>query len=327
MPVPDLHFSVDPPADHVQNIANFAGFLADHVDQVIGGRGFAINTLRVMVTDDVPGMVVSEVAALQLHADQAAQLDPLGGMTGKTLVSPGWIPVSVVVGWQPAPSPISALQTLAHEFGHVLAIALGTHLGAPRTDPASVAESDEAVALSVADEYRAERFAIDRCAQNLTATGPDGNPVDIWEVRRNHFVASLGGLLDAVVPALPPMLLAARHQQADPGVTYRTVRDTLHDALNLLGYFEGIHKGDGSLVATSPHRAVDLMRPFWEPLFTYLAASDPVPANADWLADDAVIRKIGREGIDAIYKQLGVTRTHAPDGSMNIAFGTPPWAP
>jgi hypothetical protein len=137
----DLHVAdaQPPPEEHLTTIATFLAFAGDVIDEMLKQRGFNPGDLRVTITSKVQAAVAAEVEALGLHPDQAAQLEPLGGLSGKTLVDHEWVPVAVVVGWSPGPSPLSTLQVIAHELGHVLAITIGT---APISSPRSFASRD-----------------------------------------------------------------------------------------------------------------------------------------------------------------------------------------
>lgn len=325
----DLFFpdAQPPPEQHRATITAFLSFAGDVLDQMLHQRGLALGNLRVTITSEVEAAVTAEVELLGLHPDQAAQPEPLGGLSGKTLVDHAWVPVGLVAGWSPGPSPLSTLQVIAHELGHVLAITIGTALGSSRADPATVAESDEAVALATADEYRADQFAAVLCKQGLNASDENGEPVDIWEARRDYFLSVLDELLNTVVPVVPDLVQAARagQNEADAGQAYVEARNRLHDAMNLLGYLEGTLGGDGSTISASTHPAADLLRPFWEPMFAHLANSPILPANDDWFDDEAEIRRIGREGIDMVYRRVGLARSDNGNGGMSLTLTAPTW--
>ena len=316
-----------PPEEHRATIAAFLSLAGDVLDKMLNQRGLNFGDLRVTVTSEVQAAVAAEVATLGLHPDQAAQPESLGGLSGKALVDHEWVPVAVVAGWSPGPSPLSTLQVVARELGHVLVITIGTALGSSRADPATVAESDEAVALATADEYRADQFAAVLCELGFKAADVNGTPIDIWELRRDSFLSTLDELLSSVVPVVPDLVQAARAGQTDPEQAYYEARNRLHDAFNLLGYLEGTFAGDGTTISASSHPAADLLRPFWEPLFAHLCSSPSVCANDQWFDDEAEVRRIGREGIDAVYRRVGLTRTDNGNGGLSLKLTSPTWTP
>lgn len=329
MPDPlELHFQdydTPPPEGDASQITTFLSISAGAVGHLLSQYGLELGDLCVTVSPDVASTVKNEVARLGLHPDQVAHLDPLGGMAGKALVDHEWRPLALVVGWAPGRPALWTMMTIAHELSHVLALTIEHRLAGPMSDYATIAEYDGGIARAVADEYRADRFAAVLCEKGFSATDDNGEPADIWEGRRLSFAANLDNLLDTVVPGVPDLVQSVRAGQLTEQAAWMDIRIRVSEALYVLGYLEGTHATSGSTVAASQHRAVDLLSPLWKPLFAYLGATKIVPSSSEWLDDATEIRRIGREGIDEIYRSLGVIRQDTGNGGITVQFLAPTW--
>lgn len=326
----ELHFQdydAPPPQSDVETITSFLSASVGAVGHLLGQYDLVIGDLCVTISPDVVITVQNEVVRLGLHPDQAAHLDPLGGMAGKTLVDHEWRPVALVVGWAPGHPALWTMMAMAHELSHVLGLTIEHGLAGPTASYATIADYDGAVARAVADEYRADRFAAVLCEKGFAAIDDNGQPADIWEGRRQLFASNLDTLLDSVVPAVPDLVQAVRAGQLTEEAAWMDIRVRVSEALYLLGYLEGTHATSGDTIAASQHRAADLLKPLWGPLFAHLGAANIVSAHADWLDDAATTKQIGRQGIDEIYRSLGILRQDSAQGGITLQFVTPTWVP
>jgi hypothetical protein len=63
---------------------------------------------------------------------------------------------------------------------------------------------------------------------------------------------------------------------------------------------------DGSLLDPIEHRGASLLMPITTPLFEYLRTAPILPDADEWAEDRAALQRIGRDGLMAMWGQLGL---------------------
>lgn len=326
----DLTFTHETDMGEADTIVAALRSMGDAVDKILGDRyGTALGSLAVVVTADLGAIVQDRVDALGLPGRQATLAQTIGTVAGKTLVDHQQRPVAVVALRDPAWVTFHpTLMTVAHELGHVIELSAAAVFGSNDDGPRTLAETDAALGLSMASEFRAERIGADLSKHFATADASTGDALDVWASRRNGLVAGLDGILDQVVPAVPTAVASLR-QGAFAGFDvdlWVDVMERLVGAFTYLGYLEGSNPGD-ALTAASAHPGASLLRPFWEPMREHLAANDPAPAGGYWADDRARLAQIARDGIETVYRSLGVERIQVDAENYRVAFHDPTWSP
>lgn len=270
--------------------------------------------LTVLVTADIMGSADSEGLRLGIGPDRRSGVERVGGVvTGKTLLKDDSSKATVLLSKdvfesKDSSARLQAAIALAHEFSHALyGVARNATVGISpdRWLPWEIAE---VLALLAAEEYRCDRLAILLVEQVLTVTATDahGKPLTLAAAIGDPYANMVIEALDEVSPRMQDTILQYRtHRIALQPMWNQVVRST-EGLLLLLAHAEAHNDHDESLLDATEHRGASFLKHITNPLFEYLRTTPLLPKTSKWVEDRAALKRIGRDGLMAMWAGLGL---------------------
>jgi hypothetical protein len=265
--------------------------------------------LTVVVTDDIEGIRIG------IGPDRRSGVKRAGGGTvaAKTLISDDGTTAIVLLHRNlPASGDgyarLLAATAVAHEFSHALyGIIRNTTVGITQ-DTWLPWEAAELLACGAAEEYRCDRLAIMLVEHGMKATATDdhGEPIPLATVVGSQYFTSIATALGAVSPELENTILRYRTHKMTLQEMWNAVVRTTEDVLLLISHAEAHSDLDGLLLDTIEHSGASVFMPIAAPLFEYLRTASLLPEASEWPQDRSTLKRIGREGIMAMWARLGL---------------------
>jgi hypothetical protein len=291
------------------------------VEDYLEGRRLRIPALTVLVTGDIMGAANDQGVRIGIGPDRRSGAERLPGFVGgKTLLSNDSTEAVVLLNESLLASSdglarLGAAIALAHEISHVTYGVIRHATVGVTQDSWLPWEMAELMACGAAEEYRCDRLAIHLVDQRITATDDRGERIALARLVGAQYVAALGSALDALSPGLVDAVRRYRAFQMPLGQTWgpppveelwNKVAWTTEQVLLHAAHAEAYSDLDRSLLETIEHQGASLLTSIVAPLFQYLRATPVLPENIEWPQDRATLKRIGRDGLMAMWAQLGL---------------------
>jgi hypothetical protein len=283
-----------------------------------GGRPVAVT---VRVTDDILAANAAARAALGLTVEQNPTVERVGGVVaGKSLVLEGRAFVLVVSDLAAHAANLDQLRlldTLAHEFGHVVYGTLRDAFVLPAEDTGIPWEIAAVSSLIAAEEYRVDQIGsiLAGAVASALFTGVDGAPLELAsvDVDRDR-VEVFHAELDLVDPGLPVAVMQRRAGTLDLRSMWNTVASTSHGIAVLAAHAaaEIETHSTGQDLLGGDHPGLEIVGDVLGPLLEYMATSPTIPES--WTADLQQICDLGVTGWMGAWALLGLHPGPDPAG-------------
>jgi hypothetical protein len=278
---------------------------------LLSERGISTPALTVLVTDDIMAAADSEGTRIGIGADRRVGIERVGGgvVAAKTLLShdnrDAVILLAKDVLVMEDLGQMQAAVAMAHEFSHVLYGLVRNSTVGMSPDCYLAWEVAEMLAIVAAEEFRCDRLALLLVAPIITATDSEGKEVSLGKLVGASYLNAVVPALDQVSPYLEDTIREYRTHLLSVVEMWNEVVRVSEGVLNLIAHAEGFNDLDELLLPAIGHRGASLLRPI-VPLFEHLRAAPLLPEAAQWAQDRETLKRIGREGLMAVWAQLGL---------------------
>src|SRR6266699_722587 len=269
--------------------------------------------LTVLLTDDIMGSADSEGTRIGIGPDRRSGVERVGGVVaGKALMSDDSTEAVVLIsketlGPNDGFAQLQAAIGLGHEFSHILYGAVRNATVGISPDRWLPWEMAEVMALEAAEEYRCDRLALLLIDPVITATDDRGERIALGAVLGGSYIDGMTAALDAVSPGMEDTILRYRTHQITLQQMWNEVAKISEEILLYVSHAEAHSDLDDSLLlGTIEHRGESLLKPIATPLFRYLRTTSLLPDAGEWAEDRKSLKRIGRDGLMAMWGQLGL---------------------
>jgi hypothetical protein len=308
----------DMPDDEASTLLAISTAVWSAVQSLFKNYSLQVPALKVLATDDLMASADTEGERLGIGPDRRSGVERIGGrVAGKTLISDDGSEAVVLVNrnelaLENGVGQLNAAIIIAHELSHVLyGIARSATVGIS-PDCWRPWEVAEILAFLAAEEYRCDQLAILLVEGAFTPTDDASNPINVGALIGAPYLDNLPAVLNSIDPNLPDVIFAYRTRRISLEEMWREVISVSEQVLLIVAHAQAHSTDDHMVLDAIDHNCVSLLSRITGPLFDYLASSPVIPELDKWADDRSTLRRIGRDGLMAMWAQLGLHPR--PDG-------------